>query len=232
MAAKPLLLVTGIQGGVGSAIKDLLGSSYRIVGLARHAEKEDHNIIVCDLTSPKDMEIAFAKVLSNFGQPDGLVNCAGIFKAKAWDQLSVEEFDETYAVNVRAPFLLSKLVAEEFKKVEKTGVIVNVASIAGQIGSGDPAYAATKAGLLLLTKSMAKALAPFGIRVCSVAPGPIDDTAMGDKIPEDRKKMYKDNIPMKRWAKTIEVAHAVRFLLSEDAAYITGATLNVDGGLV
>lgn len=189
-------------------------------------------MIACDLTSPQQIERAFAAVLDQFGPPDALVNCAGIFKAKTWEQLSVEDFDETYAVNVRAPFILSRLMAEEVKRANKPGVIVNIASVAGQIGGADPAYAASKAGLLLLTKSMAKAFASLRIRVCAVAPGPIEATAMGDSIPEDRKKLYRDSIPMKRWATPTEVAHAVRFLLSDEASYITGSALNIDGGLV
>ncbi len=231
MTAAPLALITGIDGSLGAAIRTALDGEYRVVGFS-HAGTGDPAVIACDLRDAAQIAQAFSTVEARFGVPSCLINCAGIYGAQAWGAISVQAFDDEYAVNLRAPFILSRLAARAMEGAGIRGAIINIASVSGQIGSVDPAYAATKAGLLMLTKVMARGLAPMNIRVCAVAPGPVDNTAMGDRIPEESKNTYYSRIPMQRFAKPHEVAGAVKFLLGADASYITGSVINVDGGLV
>ncbi|NCC21833.1 MAG: SDR family oxidoreductase [Alphaproteobacteria bacterium] len=230
---RPLVIITGIDGGLGSALRSLLSDDFAVVGMARKAGK-DACVRRCDLSSQQEIEEAYSDIIQSYGAPSFLVNCAGVYHAKGWDVITVDEFDSSYSVNIRAPFLLSRLFARSFPSDGRKGAIVNVASISGQIGSIDPAYASSKAGLIMLTRTLARSFAEdnLAIRVNAVAPGPIEGTAMGDRIPHERMKSYREKIPMKRFATTNEVANAVKFLLGDEASYITGAVLNVDGGLV
>ena len=224
-----LAIITGSARGIGLAIKQtLIAASHQVIGIDKEASGAD--TIACDLSDPAQITATFEQIIQQFGTPQILVNNAGIYLVKPWDQLTADDFDQTIAINTRAQFLLSQLFAKALIVQQLPGNIVNMSSVVGQNGSSDIAYGASKGAVLAMTKSLAKALAPHNIRVNAVAPGPID-TVMAARIPADRMEGYKAGIAMKRLGTAAEVAQAVAFLTSEQASYITGAVLNVDGGL-
>jgi len=223
------VLITGTSRGIGLAIKqNFVTAGYRVTSLNRTSDNAD--TITCDLEKLEQISEALAQVQSKFGTPDYLINNAGVYLAKPWDVLNEDDFNQTLSINVRAQFLLSQLFAKALIAANKPGSIVNISSISGQIGSSDIAYAASKGAILAMTKSFAKELAPHNIRVNAVAPGPIE-TDMGANIPVDRLEAYKNKIAMKRLGTSNEIAKAAFFLASDEASYITGTILNVDGGL-
>lgn len=141
-----------------------------------------------------------------------------------------EDWDAVLRVNLKGAFNFSRAVLRTMIAA-RYGRIVNIASVAGQMGNaGQTNYAASKAGVIALAKSLAREVGSRGITVNAVAPGFIA-TAMTDALPEDVRKTYLDLIPLKKFGLPIDVAHAVKFLLSEDAAYITGQVVSVNGGM-
>jgi len=229
------VFITGTSKGIGNQIaKDLVAKGYKVVAFDRTAENKAERSwtsIACDLAKIDQLDIAFMKAITNFGVPYALINNAGTYQAKTWEHQTAEDFDMTVAINSKAPFLLSKLFAKTLIEAKQPGVIVNISSVSATVGSIDVAYAASKAALGMVSKSMAKALAPFGIRVVTVSPGPVE-TDMGARIPEERKKSYKEQIPLKRFAQPREISEMVSFLLSEGASYMTGTEVRIDGGLI
>ena len=229
-----IVFVTGTKEGVGKqTAEDLLERGYEVVGFDHNFEGFDLKwpVVSCELSDPKSIQTAFEEAISKYGIPYGLVNNAGVYFAKTWQEQSLDEFDYSIAVNSRAPFLLMRLFGQVLIDAKKQGVVINISSISGTIGSIDVAYAASKAALTAASKSMAKALAASGIRVVTVSPGPVE-TRMAARIPEERKKAYQAAIPLKRFAEPKEISKTVLFLLSEEASYITGTDIRVDGGLV
>ena len=228
-----ILVITGTNKGIGHRIaEDCRAHGYVIVGLDRTIDKKlPWQQIECDISSVTGINVAWQRVIKEHGVPWALVNNAGTYQAKRWDEQSPEDFDMTVCVNARAPFVLSQLFGKALIQAKQGGVIVNVASVSATIGSIDVAYAASKAALLMVSKSMAKALAPHGIRVLSVSPGPVE-TDMAARIPEERKKSYMEGIPLKRFAEPEEISNVVRFLLTSEASYMTGTDVKVDGGLI
>lgn len=159
-----------------------------------------------------------------------LVNNAGITKDGLLIRMKDEDFDSVIDVNLRGCFLCTREAAKIMLK-KRTGCIVNIASVVGLMGNaGQANYCASKAGIIGLTKSAAKELASRNIRVNAVAPGFID-TEMTKGLPEEQKKLYAENIPLKRLGRAEDVADAVAFLASPKAAYITGQVLSVNGGM-
>ena len=159
-----------------------------------------------------------------------LVNNAGITKDGLLIRMKDEDFDSVIDVNLRGCFLCTREAAKIMLK-KRTGCIVNIASVVGLMGNaGQANYCASKAGIIGLTKSAAKELASRNIRVNAVAPGFID-TEMTKALPEEQRKLYAENIPLKRLGRAEDVADAVAFLASPKAAYITGQVLSVNGGM-
>jgi len=184
-----------------------------------------------DVTSFKQVEDAANKILDKFKRIDILVNNAGITKDSLILRLGEAEWDEVINVNLKGSFNATKAASKVMIK-QRSGKIINMASIIGIIGNpGQANYAASKAGLIALTKTTAKELASRNINVNAVAPGFIQ-TAMTDKLPEDLKAKMLSNIPLGRLGTVQDIANVCVYLASEDANYITGQTIVVDGGMV
>lgn len=228
-------VVTGCNGGMGRAIvAELRRAGDRVVGLDRDeasaapspAQTPDR-YIACDLA---DME-AVRGALRLLAQEDGigcLVNCAGLYEKKAVFDLTLEDFDRVLAVNLRAPFLLSQELARAMA-ARGGGAIVNIASINGKLGSPMVPYGTSKAGLIGLTRSLARTLAPYNIRVNAIAPGTID-TPMAAGVDPVQMERQMHNVAMGRVGEPREIATVVRFLAGEEASYMTGSIVDVAGG--
>jgi 3-oxoacyl-[acyl-carrier protein] reductase len=169
-------------------------------------------------------------VQKDFGGIDVLVNNAGISKDQLLPFAKESDFDETLNLNLKSAFLLSKLASKIMIR-KKSGVIINISSVVGFTGNkGQSLYSASKSALTGFMKSCALDLAGFGIRVNNVAPGFIE-TDMTKNLPEEAKSSILKKIPLGRMGSPEEIAHAVHFLASEQASYITGTTIHVNGGL-
>ena len=227
-----IALVTGISGGIGSAIaNELTELGYFVVGL----EKEiSQNIgieqIQFDLSDIKGIKEITENLIKEFGVPEILINNAGVYYAKNWEEESIDEFQETLTVNVTAPFILTQTIGQKMIDNKIKGKIINITSVCAFAGGADIAYAASKAGLTALTKSIAKEFAKYEIKVNAIAPGPVN-TKMGNNIPQNRKEHYKELIPLHRFAEPKEIANIVKFLIDENSSYITGTTIHLNGGL-
>lgn len=170
-------------------------------------------------------------VAKTFGRVDVMVNNAGITKDTFLVRMSDEDWDQVIAVNLRGTFLFSRAVTKPMMK-QKSGVIVNIASVIGLIGNaGQCNYAASKAGVIALTKSTAKELASRNVRVNAVAPGFIE-TKMTEVLSEEIRNKMLEVIPMKRFGTPADVAKTVVFLASDASSYVTGQVITVSGGMV
>jgi 3-oxoacyl-[acyl-carrier protein] reductase len=183
-----------------------------------------------DVADTKACADAVDSVVKELGRLDVLVNNAGIAVDGLIMRFKDEDWDRTLDTNLRGAFALIRAVSRPMMK-QKSGAIINLTSIVGEMGNGgQAAYSASKAGLIGLTKSVAKELASRNIRVNAVSPGFIG-TDMTSKIPEDTRAKMLEGIPMARLGSAEEVANAVVFLASDLAAYITGEVLKVNGGM-
>lgn len=187
-----------------------------------------------DVTNKEEVEEVMEKTIKEFGRLDILVNNAGIVEFKPFLELTEEEWDRTLNINLKGQFLCAQAAAKQMQK-QGGGVIVNIASVAmGQQGVGFPNiahYCASKGGIVALTEALAVELAPFNIRVNGIAPGMID-TPMIENIKSDSKQMagMLARVPLKRAGKPEEIAEVVAFLASDEASYMTGSMVIVDGG--
>lgn len=228
------LVLTGSSGGMGRAIAtEMKRAGYRVVGLDRpgkevaRAGEQSDRFIACDLASIDDVRRALDDLAAE-RRIDCLVNCAGLYEKKKVFELTLEDFDRVLTVNLRAPFLLSQQVAERMAHAGG-GSIVNIASINGKLGSPIVPYGTSKAGLIGLTRSLAKTLAPYKIRVNAIAPGTIQ-TPMADDVDPVQMERQMYSIAMGRIGEPREIATVVRFLASEEASYMTGSVVDVAGG--
>lgn len=183
---------------------------------------------ISDFETGKSM---IEKAMELSGSIDVLVNNAGITRDKLLVKMSEEDFDQVIAVNLKGTFNGIRHAARTMMKQRK-GRIINISSVAGLIGNiGQANYAASKAGVIGLTRTAAKELAPYGITVNAVAPGFIE-TDMTRVLPDNIQESILASVPMKRAGKVEDIASLVRFLASEEASYITGQVIKVDGGMV
>lgn len=223
----PVAIVTGASRGIGQGIgQGLMAANWWPFGVSRTSGKRVQ--FECDLTAPGAPEQVLAAALESCGRVDALVNNAGLLlEGNCWEQ-SDEDVEAMIALNLTVPFLLSQAVAGYWVKAGVAGTIVNVCSVESQVGWADPphaAYAATKGGLLGLTRAQALELAPHGIRAVAVGPGAIA-TGMTPQMPE-----LEQAIPLGGRPGTPEdVGGVVAFLLSGAARYVTGEIVYVDGG--
>ena len=238
-------LVTGASRGIGRAIAVKLASegakvALNYAGNAAAAEEVKKEIeaaggqaitVQADVSDPASVEAMIQTVVDAFGQIDILVNNAGITRDGLLLRMKDEDFDAVINTNLKGIFYTTKLVSKLMMK-KRFGRIVNMASVVGLTGNaGQTNYAAAKAGVIGFSKSAAKELAARGITVNMVAPGFIE-TDMTAVIPEKAKEAMMGGIPLGRAGKPEDVANAVLFLVSDQAAYITGQVLKVDGGMV
>ena len=186
--------------------------------------------IRCDVKSKDEVDFTIENVVNTFSTVDVLVNNAGITKDGLLLRMSEEDFDAVLDTNLKGCFLFSKACASIMMK-QRSGKIINIASIVGiQGNAGQANYAASKAGIIGFTKSLAKELGSRGINVNAVAPGFVE-TDMTDVLSDKVKESLMNLIPLKRTAKPEDIANAIGFLASEKADYITGQVLTVDGGM-
>ena len=178
------------------------------------------------------MHRAVATTVEHFGGLDILVNNAGICPLTAFAEISAEEWDRVLAVNLKGAFLFCQAALPHLRRSGRQGRIINIASVAGQMGGVTIGahYAASKAGLIGLSKSLAQLLAADGVTVNCVAPG-TTETDLTDSWSEAARDAVREKIPLGRFAQPDEIAEAVCFLATDRAAFITGATLDVNGGL-
>jgi 3-oxoacyl-[acyl-carrier protein] reductase len=184
----------------------------------------------CDVTRLAEVEELVNKILDKFGKIDILVNNAGITKDNLLLRMSEQDWDAVLNVNLKGVFICTKVITKVMLK-QKKGKIINIASIIGIMGNaGQANYAASKAGIIGFTKSMARELASRSINVNAVAPGYIQ-TAMTDKLSEEARNRMLANIPLGKLGTPADVAGVCLFLASPESDYITGQTIVVDGGM-
>lgn len=238
-------LVTGASRGIGRAIALTLAAKGYAVALnyagsqaAAEAVKGEIEAaggkaftIQGDVSKAEDVDRIFKTIKEEFGQLDVLVNNAGITRDGLLIRMKEESWDAVLSTDLKSDFLTIKAATQMMMR-KKKGSIINIASVVGIMGNiGQANYAAAKAGVIGLTKACAKELAARNIRVNAVAPGFIA-TDMTDAIPEKNKEAMLTAIPLGRMGLAEDVAKAVSFLASDDASYITGQVLKVDGGMV
>ncbi|KAF0139608.1 MAG: 3-oxoacyl-acyl-carrier protein reductase [Rhodospirillaceae bacterium] len=234
-------LVTGASGGIGSAIIRILHAHGAAVGLsgtrqdvleaAATALGTRAYVLPCDLGDAEAVARLVAEAETAMGQVDILVNNAGITRDALILRMQDEDWTQVMDVNLTAVFRLSRAAVRRMIK-RRFGRIINITSIVGVTGNpGQVNYAAAKAGMIGMTKSLAAEMASRGITVNCVAPGFIV-TAMTDKLPEAQRNRLIITIPAKRFGTPEDIAAAVLFLASPEASYVTGQTLHVNGGMV
>lgn len=186
--------------------------------------------VTLDLAELRRIAPALDALMRSFGTIDILVNNAAVVVARSFIETSVDELETMLRVNLEAPFVCAQAVAKAMLR-QRSGRIINMASHSGLLGSTDRAgYAASKGGILGATRVMAVELAPFGITVNAIAPGPIESAHTRSAHTGDRRAAWNDAVPVGRYGEAEEVSAAALFLASPQASYITGQTLAVDGG--
>lgn len=231
-----IAVVTGGAKGIGLAISEKLaevGATVYALGRSANIELDTkYNIIYkqCDVSDLESVTNTLTEIHKESGKIDILVNNAGITKDNLILRMSESDFDDVMNINLKGVFNTCKTVSK-FMLSQKQGRIINIGSIVGTTGNaGQSNYAASKAGLIGFTKSLAKELAGRNILVNLIAPGYVL-TEMTGKLTEDQVNAFKDNIPLKRAAEPSDIADVVAFFASSDSRYITGQVLHVDGGL-
>lgn len=245
MEEKKVVLITGGTRGIGSEIakkfaKEGCNLVLNYVSDSTDVEKiksefDEYGIDVlvlkADVSVFEDCENLVKEAIAKFGKIDILVNNAGITKDTLIAMMKEDAFDKVIDVNLKGTFNVTKNVVPYMMK-KRSGNIINISSVVGIVGNaGQSNYAASKAGIIGFTKSLAKELAPRNIRVNAVAPGFID-TDMTSVLSDKVKENINLQIPLKRMGKAEEVANVVSFLANDESSYITGQVINVDGGMV
>lgn len=236
-------IITGAGRGIGEEIAQRfayegarvmvadvsLAEAERVAGAIR---QQRGHAVTCqvDITAQAQVEAMVTRATDSFGRLDILVNNAGVGHAKAFLDTPLEEWEQVLKVNLTGTFLCAQAAARVMAR-QGAGRIVNVGSISGQRGGhGRAAYGASKAGVILLTKVLSVELAPFGISVNCLSPGPTETDQVRQWHSPETRQAYHRLLPLKRYAHPREIAAAALFLASEDASFVTGHILNVDGG--
>lgn len=237
-------VVTGASRGIGREIALTLGKQGAFVIVNYNGSKEkaeevvkemkeaggDGVAIKCNVSDFSECEQFISEIISEYKRVDILVNNAGITRDGLLMKMSEEDFDAVLDTNLKGAFNCTKFVSRQMLK-QRSGRIINISSVSGVLGNaGQANYSASKAGLIGLTKSVARELASRGITVNAVAPGFIH-TEMTEVLSDAVKEASIAQIPLKKFGETKDIANAVLFLASENASYITGQVLHVDGGM-
>jgi glucose 1-dehydrogenase len=240
-------LVTGGDSGIGAGVSYELAAHGAAVAINHHSEPDDAEAMVAaivaaggraiavpmDVTREEDVARAFADARSEFGGLDLLVNNAGREHAYPLLDMPLDAWREVIDINLTGAFLCAREAARIMRSDDAGGVIVNISSVHEQIPwQSFSHYCASKGGLKLFGQSIARELAPHGIRVVAVAPGAIATPINADVLadPAERRKV-EEEIPLGRWGEAADVARAVAWVASDQAAYVVGSTLFVDGGM-
>lgn len=236
-------IITGASKGIGAVIAKRLNElNYNLVLnyksntssmeelIESFSNSSTENIIVkCDISNFNDAKKLIDEACNKFGSVEVLINNAGITKDNILPLMTEEEFDLVIDTNLKGTFNCCKHIAKRMIK-QKTGRIINISSVVGLAGNaGQVNYSASKAGIIGMTKSMARELGKKNILVNAIAPGFIQ-TEMTDKIPDDIKEEMMKNIPLQRFGQPSDIADCVEFLISDKSTYITGQVISVNGG--
>ena len=236
-------IVTGASRGIGNAIALVLGKAgAQVACVARNQEKLQETVdqiqqaggtaavYQCDVTDSPAVTQVIEDVIENWGQLDILVNNAGITRDTLIPRMSDEDWDDVMATNLRSVFLFTRTASMPMMR-KRSGRIINISSVSGIMGNpGQSNYSASKAGIIGMTRSVARELASRKVTVNAICPGFIA-TEMTDALGPVVQEEVKKRVPAKRLGQSIEIADAVLYLTSQSAAYITGQVLTVDGGL-
>ena len=244
MSTQRVVLVTGGNKGIGKAISTAFAANgdaviinfNKSLYIAKTVLEEllprntTISIEQADVSDYRQVKQMINNIVEKYGKIDIVVNNAGIVRDGFLMLMSEKDWNDVISINLNGVFNCSKAVSEPMIS-QKSGVIINIASLSGITGlPGQVNYSAAKGGVIAFTKALSKELAPFNIRVNAIAPGVIE-TEIVDSLNEKIKNNFLNAIPMKRFGKPDEVASVVKFLASQDAAYITGETICVTGGL-
>jgi 3-oxoacyl-[acyl-carrier protein] reductase len=243
MNDKKVAVITGGGGGIGKKIAEVLAKTGIIVilidvdqTLLEKTKSEfqssgfETDVYAASVTDDAAIEMIAKSVFEKFGRIDILVNNAGITKDKLLLRMNREDWNAVIDINLTGVYVCSKVFSRYIMK-SHSGRIVNISSVVGQMGNaGQANYSASKAGIIGLTKSIAKELSSKGVTVNAVAPGFIQ-TRMTDILPDKVKDLLKAMIPLGKLGTVDDIANAVKFLVSDESSYITGQVINVNGGM-
>ena len=239
-----IVLVTGAGRGIGASIAKRFASEGAevIVNYSGNDEAEQKTVdeitatggqaqkYKCSVNDSESVKVMIDEIIKEFGRIDILVNNAGITKDGLMLRMTDEDFDRVIDVNLKGTFNCTKYVSKYMLK-QKSGKIINISSVVGLSGNaGQVNYSASKAGIIGITKSAAKELSSRGITVNAVAPGYVD-TDMTKVLSDNIRNEILKNIPLQRMGNVEDISNCVAFLASEDASYITGQVISVDGGM-
>lgn len=245
MGERKVVLVTGGSRGIGKEVAEIYAENgYDVVinyvsdrtdveGIKKEFEEKKVKclLVKADVSNSEDVEKMVEEAIKEFGKIDVLVNNAGITRDTLLMRMSEEDFDKVIEINLKGTYLVTKQVTKYMMK-KRQGSIINLASVVGVVGNaGQANYAASKAGIIGFTKSIAKELASRNIRVNAVAPGFIE-TDMTNILKDEVKENIGNQIPLKRMGTAREVAEVIYFLGTDKSSYITGQVINIDGGMV
>lgn len=234
-ASRPITIVTGAAGGIGSkTVERFVGEGGVVIavdiamdGIDAEGSVDPH---VVDITDQDAVEGLFEAVVAEHGRIDNLVNCAGITRDSTIHKMSYAQWQEVLRVNLDAPFLMTRAMVRHIRERGDGGAVVNITSISGQVGTfGQANYAASKAGLVGLTKVTAREIARYGARANAISPGFIR-SPMTDAIPEAIREERAASAPLARPGEPHEIAAIAAWLCSDDASFITGAVIDATGG--
>lgn len=233
---KKTLLLIGSSGGLGTELSKLIMEKDYNIALHYFTNKpnieetDNLKLFKANITEEMEVQNLISSVNESFGKIDIVINNAGVSISEISWKSNLSNWDKSVAINLTGPFLVSKHVVPLMRRAE-WGRIIFISSVVAQTGFfGTTAYAASKAGLLGLTKSLAKELAPKGITVNTIALGYFNKGMIND-VPELMKDVIIDSIPKKRLGDATEIMETINYILSENSDYLTGQTINLNGGL-
>ncbi len=229
-----VILVTGASRGIGKSIAESLAKEGNtVIGTSRSNFKYNNNNLISmklDITVRDDVDKFFLKLKEENLLPNVLINNAGITSDKLFMRMTNDDWDNVLSTNLTGVFNITKACIKNMIR-NRNGRIINISSVSGLMGNpGQVNYSSSKAGLVGFTKSLAKEVGSRGITVNCIAPGFIE-TDMTDYLVDDAKDSLIESIPLKKLGSVDDIAHAVKFLVSENSSYITGQTISIDGGL-